>query len=159
MNIHVGACLAVGAFGALALAVPANATSAAGIAQVCGRTLGLQPGEAHFVACTESLTQSAQDIRRGQMLAWARQRCLADGDPRLAVCELRRADEAPPVPATVLTASGPPPRSYFLVSNAEVVRRIQEACAEVGLDPVQPAFGSCQAGLQAALFEADNPAH
>lgn len=147
---------------ALALAGGACARPAPLVARVCGRVMGLSSGEAHFVACTQALSGAQARVDRGRALAWARRTCLDSGlrpgDAQLGVCELRRAAQAPATPEAAADL-GPPARSYFVVSNAEVFRRVRLACAEIGLDPTEPAYGACQTGLQAALFNADNPAH
>lgn len=142
---------------------PAQAAADPSISRLCGRVLGLSSGEAHFVACTEALSGVGAEVGRGRALAWARAHCLQEGlrpgKPELGVCELRAADRTPASPVAAAAYDEPPRRSYFMMSNAEVVDRVQLACAEMGLEPGAPAFGSCQAGLQAALFAADNPQH
>lgn len=142
---------------------PARAGVDPSISQVCGQVLGLSSGESHFVACTQTLARVQRDVGRRDSLNWARSQCLQQGlrpgDPSLGVCELQTAGRAPPrtIPSYLMGEGRPEP--YYMMSNGEVVHRVQLACAEMGLDPAGAAFGGCQVSLQAALFNADNPSH
>lgn len=137
------------------------------IGAVCRDTLGISGGtNSEYMACEESLSHSfAARLEANTALA-VRQGCeaqgLKPGTVALSECELRgpaaqlaqasyRADIDPPATK--------PAKSYTRASNDEDHRRMQEACAEIGFDPVSSAFGQCVADLQSRLFDADMSAH
>jgi hypothetical protein len=160
------ACVLVfaGAAGCAA-AVPSSALSpeqASRVGQICRSTLGVEPGEAHYAGCVESLSASLNDLGRGRALARARGDCIdrgmGPGTPALAECVLRGSGAAVVSARTVRQASETgAPKSYFYTSPREVYRREQLSCARLGLDPTSRAFGGCVASLRSALFAADNP--
>jgi hypothetical protein len=137
------------------------------VADICQSVIGLQPGEEHFVRCLESLSASARGVEQGQAMQRAERDCLAErqpaGSPALAECVLQnseRAKASDPVPQfSRIDATRPVGRtkSYFYTSPRETFHREQLACARLGLDPAQAAFGSCVAGLEAGLSAADDP--
>ena len=168
IRLHAGALACVLAF------VGAAGCAAAGpsgglspdqtfeVGRICQSTLGVEPGEAHYVGCVESLSASLNDLGRGRALARARGGCIDEGlrpdTPALAQCVLRGSDAAVMSARTVSqTNEAGAPRSYFYTSPREVYRREQLSCARLGLDPTSRAFGGCVASLQSALFAADNP--
>ena len=139
-----------------------SSDQASGVGQICRSTLGVEPGEAHYVGCVESLSASLNDLGRGRALARARGGCIDQGlgpnTPALAQCVLRGSDAAVMSARMVSqTSEADTPRSYFYTSPREVYRREQLSCARLGLDPTSRAFGGCVASLQSALFAADNP--
>jgi hypothetical protein len=74
----------------------------------------------------------------------------------MAECELTQTAVAP-------GAAAPSPakasESYFSASNDETHRREQEACRQIGFDPINGgyAFAQCVVELQSYMFDADNP--
>jgi hypothetical protein len=133
------------------------------VAQVCKNVVGVAPGEKHFAACTQSLADSLRNLAHERGLAVARRECLAQGlQPNtgaLAECELTapRAEVLPvggPAGATPLPGGA---RSYFMISRDTAFQRMQLACARLGFDPDQGAFGGCVADLKSALGRAGEP--
>jgi hypothetical protein len=121
------------------------------IGEICRDVMGLPAGPfTQYLACEESLSHSLA----------ARPPCEARGlkpnTVALAECELKRtalaSGAAAPLPAKA-------PRSYFSASNDETHRREQEACGQIGYDPIGGgyAFAQCVVDLQSYLFDADNP--
>jgi hypothetical protein len=124
-------------------------------------------GARQFEDCQASLSHSlAARSGRATMLA-ARSACEAQGlkpnTVALSECELNP-------PAGLLKETGyasadapPPParatKSYYSVSRDEVRRREQQACAEIGFDPIGSGFAECVADLQASLLRAENAMH
>jgi hypothetical protein len=153
--------------GAASLALPAAAAEAAAppspIDTVCRAVMGLEPGEARFVGCVDSLGGSLHAAKRDQALARSREACrdrgLEAGSPALAVCavEGRGAVAATPIAAVDADAAPRAAKSWSYAPNGERRRRERLACASLGLDPTGQAFDGCAAGLAAALFAADNP--
>ena len=133
------------------------------IRQVCRTIMGLPPGTTtQNAACEESLSQSFAELHSAGEMQQARAQCLArglkPGELPLAECELG------PQPAGVTHAAyaaidppAKPPKSYLLVSNKEVHRREQLACAAIGYDPANAGSAQCVVELDSAMFEADNP--
>lgn len=127
--------------------------------RLCAEVVGLPSGGTHFAACAQSLSASLRDLQRTSALSQARAACLRDGVAAadLPACELQRAD-AEPTPAPQRRPERPGgAASYFAVSPAVGWRREQLACAELGFDPSQDAFGVCAANLQAALSRQSTP--
>jgi hypothetical protein len=167
-RLHAAAIACVLAFAGAAgcaAAGPSGGPSsdqASGVGQICRSTLGVEPGEAHYVGCVESLSASMNDLGRGRALARARGDCIDRGlrpdTPALAECVLHGSDAPVMSARTVSQASeAGAPKSYFYTAPRDVYRREQLSCARLGLDPTSRAFGGCVAGLQSALFAADNP--
>ncbi len=135
------------------------------IGEVCQSVMGARPGEAHYVGCVESLSDSMHSLGRGRALARAREACLDKGmkpdTPELAQCVLSSAQAAsvtaPTIRAVSETRETGVSKSYFQASPREVHRRVETSCAALGFDPTSGAFDSCVVGLQASLFAADNP--
>jgi hypothetical protein len=133
------------------------------IGQVCRTIMGLPPGTTtQNAACEESLSHSFAALHVAGEMQQARAQCLArglkPGDLALSECELG------PQPAGMTQAAyaaidppAKPPKSYLAVSNNEVHRREQLACAAVGYDPATAGSAQCVADLDSAMFEADNP--
>jgi hypothetical protein len=164
--------LALASIGACANAGPYNpdnlpADQVANVNSVCRSVMGLQPGSANYGGCIDSLMASARGVERGEALQSGRAACLnrglRPGGAGFAVCELQSAHAGPvratDADATVIAAAEEPggARSYAYTSPGNVFRREQLSCARLGLDPADEAFASCVAGLQSALFAADNP--
>src|ERR1700761_1517766 len=153
---------------AASLALPAFAAQAASappspVADVCRAVMGLDPGEAHFVGCVESLDGSLNAARRDRDLACSRQACvdrgLRPGTPALAVCAVEGRGAATGLTPIAADPAAAPraARSWSYAQNDERRQRERLACASLGLDPTGQAFDGCVAGLAASLFEADNP--
>jgi hypothetical protein len=155
---------------ALALSVVGAATPAAAngdneIGWICTNIVRVRPGEAHYEACAQSLSDTLSHADSRAAFTEARSACLQRGyapaTPTLAVCSLDAADTSSatnadlPPDRTVAPPGGT--RSYFAVSPGTAFRREQLACAELGLDPTGGAFSGCAADLHAALAAADNP--
>jgi hypothetical protein len=132
------------------------------VGRVCTGTLGLVPGEKHYAACVQSLSESLANLQAGQGMAAARRACaargLTPGEAAFDECELRLAN-ARPAPAPV--GDAPPVsggRSYFSGSRADAAHRDELACARLGFDPAGTAFQSCVGNLRGALARASMPA-
>jgi hypothetical protein len=145
-------------------AQPAAADSGGSIGDICTRIVGLSPGERHYAACVDSLTRSAAAQHRGEDLDEARQACLAQGaaphSSALAQCELSAADAARATPPHWDGPGAAVPggrRSYFEVSRQTGFERDRMACAQLGLEPVNPSFDQCAADLRASLAQASMP--
>jgi hypothetical protein len=132
------------------------------VTQICADVVGLAPGEKHFAACEQSLSDSLHNLREGEGYASARRGCLGRGyrpnTAGLAQCELAatpaRDPQGPAYEARIPGGS----RSYFLVSRDIAFQRDQLACAKLGFDPAQNAFADCASELRAALARASEPA-
>jgi hypothetical protein len=133
------------------------------VGEICAHVVGLMPGERHYAACVDSLSTSLAGLGVAEGNSRARQGCVAQGlepgTPALAECVLAAGKtQAPPE----LTATGATPvpggsRSYFEVSRETAVARDKLACARLGFDPTQEAFGGCVADLRSALARASEP--
>jgi hypothetical protein len=146
-----------------------SASQAVSVRNICRSIIGVSPGEAHFDACVQSLSDSLRASDRDRALLDARNDCASKGMARdsseLAECTLRAADSISarrPLSesdAGAQDADQPsgPARSYFSTSPRDAFRRDQLACARLGLDPTGAPFAHCVASLQAGLFSADNP--
>jgi hypothetical protein len=151
------ACLAA------ASAVPAQ-TPSHDVAQVCQNVVGLAPGEKHFAACVQSLSDSVGNLERGRDVAAARRECLAQGlqpdTGAFAECELNAARTETAVSDGPGNASPRPggARDYFMISREAAYHRDELACARLGFDPDQGAFSGCVSDLKAALARASEPA-
>lgn len=129
---------------------------------LCRSVIGLDPGEEHFVACALSLSHSAWKLDRVRRMQGARDDCLAKGlkpgDVGLSQCELSVYHGGRK--AAVEAADAPKPaavKSLFYASAREIRNREQEACAQIGYDPIYGPFSDCVSNLQSALFAADHP--
>lgn len=152
-------CVAVGATAAAGTAAPYNPDhlAAAQISRVeglCQNVLGLSPSErpsegiwpgglhlprvvSHYQACIVSLSDSLQRAQRqpgGNVPAPSSD--AASGGAR-----------------TTSIAVG----SFFYASGHEIVRREQQACEQLGLQPPLAPFASCVRNLQTTFFAIDNP--
>jgi hypothetical protein len=158
-------CL-TGAVSCLALASPLTVSAHPGganqVAQICAGVVGVAPGEKHFAACQQSLSDSQHNLREGQGYASARRDCLGRGyrpnTPGLAECELAATPVSDPRGPTYDAPVPGGSRSYFLVSRDVAFQRDQLACAKLGFDPAQNAFADCASDLRAALARASEPA-
>jgi hypothetical protein len=132
---------------------------------VCQFTMGLGDSPTtQYDACAESLSHSfAAKLRADRWIA-ARQDCLAQGlkpgTTELSDCELtarRRPMNQAAQPVLEAAAPTRSAKSYFNASVAEIRRREQRACAEIGYDPVSPGFAQCVGTLTGYMDEADYP--
>jgi len=153
------------ALASLVLAIPIVASARPGgalVDQICARVVGLVPGEKHFAACEQSLSDSLQGLREGRGTALARRHCLDQGyrhgTAGLAECELAGAPANPPRGPDYDAPVPGGPRSYFLVSRDTAFQRDELACARLGFDPAQSAFADCASELRGALARASDPA-
>lgn len=146
--------------------LPAEQMSRVG--EICHTTMGLEANaNSHYLACEESLSHALAARRDGGAIIATRHACEAQGlkpnTVALSECELhgapRMLTQTDYAPGEVAAPAAKKTRSYFYASNDEVRRREQEACAEIGYDPVGDGFASCVASLQSSLFDADNPMH
>ena len=148
---------------AVAPVVSAQPSAQGEVAGICRSVLGLEPGEKHFAACTDSLGRSLAELQAGRGMASARRDCLAQGltpDTRaFAECELA-ASQGPARPVRDDGAQVIPGgiRSYFMISRETAYHRDQLACVRLGFDPDQGAFTACVTDLKAALARASEPA-
>ena len=144
----------------VAVATPARAGDINGVGSVCENVVRLHPGEAHYAACVQSLSDSARAAHSRVLLQQADTACrqrFASDTPALAECVLNT-DATASDPAPDRTAASPGgTRSWYAVSPGVAFRREQTACAAMGFDPVDGAFSACSADLHAALAAADNP--
>jgi len=164
----LGLCCALASATACASAQPYNPehlplAQVSQIGQVCRNIMGLPPGTTtQNAACDESLSHSFAALHGAGELQQARAQCLArglkPGDLALAECELG------PQPAAVTQAAyaaidppAKPPKSYLSVSNTEIHRREQLACAAIGYDPANAGSAQCVAELDSAMFDAEHP--
>jgi hypothetical protein len=135
------------------------------ISQVCQSVVGVEPSEARYFACVGALSDSAKNLGRGRALQQARGDCLSrgyrPGSPDLDVCVVQSSDQArATAPDMAMSHPMEAPglaKSYAYAPQREVHRREELSCARMGLDPSSGAFASCVAGLDSALFAADNP--
>jgi hypothetical protein len=134
------------------------------IGDVCRTVVGVEPSEARYFACVGALSDSAKNLGRGRALQQARGDCLSRGypagSPDLDVCVVQSAGHERPATDMAMSRPMEEPRlakSYAYAPQAEVHRREELSCARMGLDPSSGGFASCVAGLDSALFAADNP--
>lgn len=113
-----------------------------------------------YYVCEESLSRSLAARIKAVQISQARQDCLAAGDAPgslpLSLCELGAA----PTEARASFGSGPVTQlpSPKQGKKIELASREKLACADIGLDPVEPAFQQCVADLDSELFVARHPA-
>lgn len=165
-SVSVAGCAIAGPYNPDNLA----ADQVGGVGRVCQTVMHVQPGEEHYDACVESLSDSMQSLNRGSALQQARGHCLDEGlspdSPGWGECELQSAERQPVAarsPNLAISGVGQmqepgSSKSYFSTSPHDVFRREQLSCARLGFDPADGAFAGCVASLQSALFAADNPA-
>jgi hypothetical protein len=141
-----------------------TADQLAQVGRICQSVVRIRPGEAQYVGCVSSLSDSLQSLEQGRALQQARAACLGKGlgpdSPDWGDCILQSAGA--PYPAIKAAAEAEAPgasKSYFSASPREVARREQLACARLGFDPADGAFAGCVANLAGTLFEIDNPQH
>jgi hypothetical protein len=132
------------------------------IGAICQSVVGLEPGERHYVDCMTSLSHSAWKLDRVRGMQDARDACLKKGlhpgEVALSECELQTFHSATLPTAYEATTPGPrAAKSYFYASTREIRNREQQACAEIGYDPLYGPFTDCVANLQGALFGAEHP--
>ena len=134
-----------------------------GVSAICRSVMRLSPGTSDFGACTDSLGATLQQIGAARAIGDARQTCLdaglRPGDPGLAVCEVKSRHAGIAREPLLQPASVEAGKSYPYMSFRERRRSEQLSCANLGLEPGGSAFGGCVAGLDAALLDADVPAH
>src|ERR1700679_75372 len=87
------------------------------VGRICAGTLGLEPGEKHYDACMQSLSDSLANLQAGRSMAAARRTCLARGLAPGAAdfdeCELSTAHAAPASVAVDDRTQPSGGRSYF----------------------------------------------
>jgi hypothetical protein len=131
---------------------------------------GLTPGENHYEGCIAALSASARAESEARALNKADEDCRSQGlktdSPALAECVLRADDpsRARLAPGSAQPAADPVNNvrmagSFFRASRREVLRREEEACAALGLDPAGPAFDGCMKTLIDTFYSIDNPQH
>jgi hypothetical protein len=151
-------CMSLASGASAAPRDPLSGEEVGAIGQVCASVLGLEPNEAQYGGCVDSLSASAQSLGRAHRLWRAQSDCLGEGHradtPELAECEVTKNR---PSPVAIDGRSSGSASSYFYASPTEVRRREQEACAHLGLDRADEAFSTCVENLQTNLFETDNP--
>jgi hypothetical protein len=157
------------------------------VAQVCQNVMGLNPSEPlmggnwlggpslpywtnHYRACITSLSDTLQ--RRSDLEATreadreCRAKGYADGTPDLALCVLqsKRRTSASNGPQLVTALDGPGAQelptaggSFFYASGRETRRREENACAVLGLESADGAFGACVNDLQGIFHSIDTP--
>lgn len=137
------------------------------IGAVCRNTLGISGGtNSEYMACEESLSHSYAARLETEQVVAVRRDCetqgLKPGTIALSKCELN-GPSARLAQATfsqdIDPPAGRPAKSYTNASDGEVHRRMEEACADIGYDPISSGFGQCVVDLQSRLFDADNSAH
>ncbi len=131
--------------------------TAARIGQVCRETMGLEPGEAQYDFCVGTLSSQMQGRRQAYALVAARRSCLdrgmLAGSSALAQCELQTSENVP-IGASLDASPAEVPRatsSFFRTTPDEAFHRAQASCAALGFDPIDDAFSSCVANLNASM--------
>jgi len=152
------------------------------VAGICQNVIGLSPAErltggnwlgndkldywtSHYRGCIVSLSDSLQSARDTEVVQQAEGQCrakgLQPGSPDLALCVLQAANQHPvPTGSQLAAASQPtasPPGSFYFASPRETARRVQVACAALGLSPAQAEFGTCVTQLKATFYAIDHP--
>jgi len=152
------------------------------VADICQSTMGLSPsepprpvwgaaanpdltgGETYYQGCVASLSYYRQAVNQGREAMDAQRTCRAQGDgadaSRLAECVLRTERTSPPryAAAEPTSFSNPVrPGSYYDASHADQSRRIEMACARMGLNPAYPAFTDCMKNMKDTFYSIDNP--
>ena len=152
------------------------------VANICQSTLGLRPsepprpvwgaatnpdlsgGETDYQGCVTSLSASQRAVNHGAAAGAADRDCRAQGyasaTPGLAECVLRTqraAQVADGSPGTVPVSESVSPGSYYSASHGEQARRIESACAQLGLNPAYSAFSSCVKSMKDTFYSIDNP--
>ncbi len=156
------------------------------VSDICENVMGLSPKEplsggtwlgeprldyytSHYRACVVTLSDSLQSVADAQLTKQADVDCrakgFASGSSDLALCVLQsvssrpnpvrvsQSDAAPSLGGNLPAARG----SFFYASPHEAVRRVQVACAALGLEPSEGAFESCVSKMDHALYAIDNP--
>ena len=135
------------------------------VAEACAEVARLPNGSYYdYYVCEEALSRSLASHLRSEQLLVSRKACLAKGmragAASLSDCELHAQPnmaaldvKSPPQTSPVTDGVKPADRS----PRADLREREQYACADIGYDPVDPAFGQCVADLDAELFAADRP--
>ncbi len=166
------AAAAAMALGSAALAAPYNpgdlaAGQAAATADVCRSVMRLEPGEAHYNGCLESLSRALKGLEQNRGVQDAHAACMAKGlepgSPALSACTvtLSEAEDGGRLRLAVGSADGLTvpggKKSYAMASNGDIRARERLACALLGLDPTHAGFQGCVADLAQTLFALDNP--
>ena len=122
----------------------------------------LTDGENDYQGCVASLSAAAgrADLARAQAQADAdcRAKGYRDGSPQLAECVLD--SERTERPVASYAAYEPAPRSrrsYYNAGPADRSRMVEQACAQLGLNPVGGAFDNCVKDMKDTFFSIDNP--
>lgn len=120
----------------------------------------LEGGENHYQGCIASLATALNGVAQSHSLVRAdadcRARGYAEGSPALAECVLH----APAAGVEPVALVGGEPRavsSFYTASPGEIARREREACAAVGLNPLDTAFDNCVSDMSDTFDRIDNP--
>jgi len=145
---------------------------AALVRATCEKIMRVGRSGVDMAACTESLADSVAARQEGYISAQSDRACssqgLTPGSAEFATCVLDRKRHYQGAPA-LMAANGTAQLTYdpgkdvgasqdYYDASFDTKRRREEySCAQLGLDPDTGAFGQCVAGLDASLFNADNP--
>jgi hypothetical protein len=152
------------------------------VADICQSTVGLSPsepprpvwgaatnpdlsgGENYYQGCVASLSDYQQAVNQGFTAVAADRDCRAQGyasaTPALAECVLRTERTAPPsdrLAGPTPVSESASPGSYYSASHRDQNRRIETACAQLGLNPAYSAFASCVKNMKDTFYSIDNP--
>lgn len=120
----------------------------------------LEGGENHYQGCINSLATALNGVGRAHSLVRAdadcRARGYAEGTPALAECVLH-APAAGVEPVALVGGERRAASSFYTASPGEIARREREACAAVGLNPLDSAFDNCVADMSDTFDRIDNP--
>jgi hypothetical protein len=163
-------CLAAGSATCAPMPAPASpqAEQMSRVGEICHDVMGLRDsGTRQFEDCQASLSHSLAARTGGTTVLAARNACIAQGlkpnTVALSECELNPPAGLLKQTEFASTDDPPPPakatKSYYSVSRDEVRRREQQACAEIGFDPIGSGFAECVANLQAGMLHAENAMH
>lgn len=115
-----------------------------------------------YYVCEESLSRSLAARIKAAQIFQARHDCLAAGNAvgsaTLSLCELSASQAAPRTSFASAPAPVAQPPLPEQAKKIELSSREKMACADIGLDPVEPAFQQCVADLDSELFAARHPA-
>ena len=152
------------------------------VAGICQSTMGLSPsepprpvwgaavnpdlsgGENYYQGCLATLSYYRQAVNQGRAAMDAERTCRSQGQASdasaFAECVLQTERTAGPrdQAAEPVSFSSPVrPGSYYDASRTDQNRRIETACARMGLNPAYPAFSDCIKNMKDTFFSIDNP--
>jgi hypothetical protein len=120
----------------------------------------LEGGENHYQGCVNSLVTALNSAARAHSMvridADCRARGYAQGTPALAECVLH-APSAGVEPVALVGDERGTASSFYTASPGEIARREREACAAVGLNPLDSAFDACVSDMSDTFDRIDNP--